>query len=236
MSILLNPYRFGAPPAPPAVTLLGSVFNTTNGVGGSPKQVTATPAVGDLIIIAAAHSDNTTNAAPTDDQGGTYSNCDAGGAGTGFVKRSSLDRGGLWVRTSAISSAVSTVFSHDPGTTTGGGLAVIKITNMNKFGNSAILQYKDPGNQAVDTTPTATFDATPQPGNPIIGMCFNGTNAGDTVTPRAGYTELRDGGYATPNMGLEIMSIDSGETSATIAWGSTCASLYGIAVAELDAS
>lgn len=217
-------------------TLLGSVtFNTTNGSAGTPKTVTATPAVADFILIIAAHSGNTTNAAPTDDQGGTYTNCDAAGVGTGFTKNAGDARGAIWVRDTAIPAAVSTVFSHDPGTTSGGGIGVVKVTGMSRYGITAILQYAEQQGQAAGGTPAPVFGATPQIGNPIVGMVFSSTNAA-TATPRTGYTELFDNSYATPNNGLEIMKLDSGETSATITWGSTVSTAFGDAVVELDAS
>lgn len=219
-----------------SVSLLGVTFNTTNGASGTPKTVTATPAVGDLILIIAAHSTNTTSAAPTDSQGGTYTNCETGGAGSGFTKNAADARGAIWVRDTAIPSATSTTFSHDPGTTSGGGIAVVKVTGMSRYGISAILQYADQATQLTGATPAPVFGATPQIGNPIVGMCFNGTNSSTTVTHRTGYTELVDQGYATPNNGLEVMALNSGETSATITWGSTVASPFGDAVVELDAS
>src|SRR5262245_22496776 len=109
------------------------VFTTASGT----KTVTATPAVGDLIIIVTAHSGNTSGTAPTDDNSdglGTYTLIDTA------VKASSADTMKAWVRNSPIGSASSTVFSHAPGTSTGGGLGVFKCTEITKKGSAAIRQ------------------------------------------------------------------------------------------------
>ena len=84
-----------------AVTLLGTAtFNTASGT----KTVTATPAVGDLIVIFAAHTGNTANTTPTDNN--------SGGAGTytridGAFKNASADQLQIFIRTATIASATS---------------------------------------------------------------------------------------------------------------------------------
>lgn len=212
-----------------AVTLLGSVtFDTNSGT----KTVTATPAVGDLIVIITAHGDNTSAATPTDDQSGTYTT----------ILNSKMDTNAhtmmFHVRTALIPAASSTIFSHAPGTTTGGGLAVLKVTGMTRVGASAALQNAKQENQAGGTTPAPVFGATPQSGNPVIGAVFidNANPAGISPRSSPAYTELADVGYDTPKEGLEIMSIDSGETSATITWGGNATQIYCDGVIELDIS
>jgi hypothetical protein len=211
-----------------SVSLLGTAtWNTTSGT----KTVTATPAVGDLIILITGHSGSNVTTAPTDDQGGTYTQLDFA------TKASAGDRLTAWARDSLISSAVSTIFTHAPGTTTGGGLAVVKVTGMSKVSAAAKLQsavINQVGANA-GTTPTPVLGATPQSGNPVIGAVFNAVNPAG-MTPRTGYTELTDVGYTTPAAGLEVMSLNSGETSATIAWGGTSSAAYCALAVELDAS
>ena len=83
------------------VTLLGTAtFNTTSGT----HTVTATPAVGDLIVIVTANSGSTiTTAAPTDNNGtGTYTLVNTA------VKATSADTMQIYVRTALIASATST--------------------------------------------------------------------------------------------------------------------------------
>jgi hypothetical protein len=207
-----------------AVTSLGATFTTASGT----KTVTATPAVNDLIVIVTAHSGNTANVAPTDNNGtGTYvlvNSC---------VKAASADTMQVWVRTALIASAVSTVFTHAPGTTSGGGLFVLKITGMSRFGGNAVRQSAIQSNQSASGTPAPVLPSVPLSANPIIGAVFNATSPA-TMTPRASYTEFSDLGYSTPTTGCEDMAINSGETSATITWGGTSASAFCSIALELD--
>jgi hypothetical protein len=211
------------------VSILGTAtFNTTSGT----KTVTATPAVGDLIVIVTANSGSTTTtAAPTDNN--------SGGAGTytlvnTAVKATSADTMQIWVRTALITSATSTVFTQAPGTTTGGGLVVLDIQGMDKTGATAIVRSAIQSNQAAGGTPAPVLGAVPSSTNPIIGAVFNATNPAG-MTQRASYSEIVDTGYNTPATGLEVMSRNSGETSATITWGSTSASAFASIAVELNA-
>lgn len=212
-----------------AVTLLGTqTFTTSSGT----KTVTATPAVGDLIVIVTAHTANTSAATPTDDHGGVYVTL------VNSKKATSADTLMIHVRTQLISSATSTIFSHAPGSSNGGGLAVLKVTGMTRSGADASKQTgAKQENQGSGGTPAPVFGTTPQSGNPVIGAVFNATSPA-TITPRSSpaYTERVDVGYSNPTTGLEVMSIDSGETSATITWGGTSASAFCDAVVELDTS
>jgi len=211
----------------PAVTLLGSAaFDTASGS----KTVTATPAVGDLIVIVTAHSGNVSSATPTDNNSsGVYTTINSA------LKATSADKLMIHIRNALIGAASSTVFTHAPGTSTGGGLAVFKVTGMGKVGAAAAKQSAKQDNQAAAGTPSPTFGATPQLVNAIIGAIFNATNPA-TMTPRASYTERNDSGYNSPASGLETMSRDSGETVTAIAWGSTSASAFCSLVLELDSS
>lgn len=208
-----------------AVTFLAGGFSTANGS----KSSIATPAAGDLIIIVTAHTGNTSNATPTDDQSGTYTEI-----GTGALKASSADVMRAFVRDSFIPAAVSTTFTHSPGTTSGGGLQVLKVTGMSRVGLNAIIQSAVQQNQAA-ATPAPVFGAAPNTNNPIIGAVFNATNPAG-MTPRTNFTERADVGYNTPTTGLEVMSRDSGETATTQTWGSASASAFSSLVVELDSS
>lgn len=210
------------------VSLLGTpTFNTTSGT----KTVTATPVVGDLIIIITAHSGNTSTAAPTDNNaggGGTYTLINSA------VKATSADTMRVWVRNNLITSATSTVFTHAPGTTTGGGLVVIDCQGGDKAGSSAIVQSAIQSNQAAGT-PAPVFGAAVNAQNAVIGAVFNASNPA-ALTPRTNFTELYDSGYNTPTTGLEVMSDNSGETGTTMTWGSASASAYCSIVVELESS
>lgn len=208
------------------VTLLGTAtFNTSSGS----KTVTATPAVGDLIVIVTAHSGNTSSVTPTDDNSsGTYTTI------LSALKNASADKMMIHIRDSLIGAANSTVFTHAPGTSTGGGLAVFKVTGMQKTGATAARQSAKQENQAA-ATPAPVFGSAPLSVNAIIGAIFNATNVAG-MTPRTNFTERCDVGYNTPASGLETMSRDSGETATTQTWGSASASAFASAVVELDSS
>jgi hypothetical protein len=212
------------------VTLLGTqTFDTTSGT----HTVVATPAADDLIVIVVASTGNTANIAPTDnnsDGAGIYSRVNT------CVKNTSADTMQMWIRESKVGSASSTTFSHAPGTSTGGGLAVFKITGMLRAGLTAVVQSAIQSNQAAAGTPTPVLGTAANTNNPLIGAVFNATNPA-TMTPRGTpvWTERQDSGYATPTTGLETMSINSGETGTSIAWGGTSASAFCSIVAEFNA-
>jgi len=209
-----------------AVTLLGTVtFNTNSGT----KTVTATPAVGDLIVIVTAHTDNTSAATPTDDNSsGTYTTI------VNAKRDTDADTLMFHIRTALITSAVSTIFTHGPGASSGGGLAVLKVTGMMKVGAAAALQSAKQENQD-SITPAPVFGAVPQSGNPVLGAVSENKAVGDAL-PRSSpaYTELTEVTYTAPASKLEVMSIDSGETSATITWGYASGDRLCDAVIELD--
>lgn len=214
------------------VTHAGATWNTTAGN----KTVTATPAANDLIVAV----QGSTNSAAT---GHAISDDNSGGAGT-YTQINVLatesgngKRLGMWVRDALIVSGTSTIFTQTVSGNSGGGLSVYRISGMTKTGLTAILQNALQNEQAGSTTPAPVLGATPQSGNPIIGAVVNGTNPA-TLTPRTGYTEAPtpDLGYATPTAGLEVCFLNSGETSATITWGGTSASVFCSFAIELDAS
>lgn len=209
-----------------AVTLLGSTFNTTTGT----HTVTATPAVGDVIVIVAADSGYTGVGTPTDDNSsGVYTLVNSA------LKNTSADILAVFVRTVVVPAAVSTIFSHAAASSTGGGLAVYAINNgITKSGTTAILQSAVQANQSAGT-PAPVFAAVPTSGNAIITAVFNGTNLGGVAARSSPvYTRDADLGYNTPPNGLDVAHIDTGETSATITWGGASASVYSSIAIEID--
>lgn len=208
------------------VTLLGTAtFNTTSGT----HTVVATPSVNDLIVIVVANTGNAVSVPPTDNNSsGTYTQVSSS------VKASSADRMTIYIRDTLITSASSTTFTNAAGTTTGGGLAVLKVTGMTLTSAAAVVQVAGQSNVA-SGTPAPVFGAAPLTTNPVIGAVFNATNPA-TMTPRTSFTELADVGYATPTTGLEVMSRNSGETSTTQTWGSASGSAFCSNAIELNAN
>lgn len=209
-----------------AVTLLGAA--TWNSTAGS-KGVTATPAVNDLIVLVTAHSGFTGTVAPTDSQSGTYRN-----AGT-FSKNASADRADVWVREQPIAAATPCTFTHNAAGSTGGGLAVLKVTGAARYGAAAIKKAAALSNQSTGA-PSVAMGSAIATGNAVIGAVFTPTNSTTTVVHNASYTERMDLGYNTPATGLEIMTRDSGETGSTVTWGGSATGSWGAIVLELDAT
>jgi len=213
-----------------AVTHVASIWTTT---AGNKTLVSAfTPALGDLIVVVAASTGvATTIVSDTNADGlGTYSQVTA--TTTGFSTSGNLN---IWIRDALIGSATSMNITATQSSSTGGGFDVFRVAGMTKASTFACLQSAGNSSGTSGTTPTPVFTNTPKSANPIIAGICNGTSPA-TMTQRAGYTEASDVGYSTPTTGLETMFINSGETSASIAWGGTSGSAYATSVVELDTS
>lgn len=228
-----------------AVTNAGVIWNTTAGN----KTVTATPAVGDLIVIFAAAtlltgpvgatnvSDNNTTA--LDD--GSYTKI-----GSSFTGFSTSAAGGLdaWVRNKLIAAASSTIFTAAQSASNGGGLIVFRISGMSICGLGAIRGAGGQTNGTAGGTPApvllrrvgTSFSGTQAAltGNTCLGTVCNGTNSTTTVTQPASWTEASDLGYNTPPSGMENCFRNSGETNSTITFGSTTLTQFASLVVELD--
>ena len=208
-----------------AVSLLGSTINTTAGA----KTVTATPAVGDLILIFVVVAGDSTWSAPTDNQSGTYVRMGP------TVSISTTVYGAWYIRTALIPAGSSTIFTlSNPGSDGGGGLAVLKVTGMAKAGDSAWTMGQL-GSGVGGTPQTATWSSSKSAVNPVVGALINISNPAG-LTPTTGYSELLDTGFSTPTIGVEIQKIDSGDTTNTMIWGSTYGLNWVCIGVELDAS
>jgi hypothetical protein len=212
-----------------SITARGSSWTTTAGA----KTVTATPAVGDLIVVLCGNSGRTTAQAPTitcSVQGITFVQI------ASFTKNSSADSGWVFVSTSLCTAASSTVFTFTPtATDTGGGLAVFSVSGMSIAGLLSLRQTAQQNNAAAGT-PSITMGGACLTGNPCFGLVINTTNGSTTTAPPSSWTESYDQGYTTPAMGLEACWRASGNTLTTIAWTGASASAFGSVIVELDAS
>jgi hypothetical protein len=209
------------------VVLLGQTFDTNTGT----HTVTATPQPNDLIVIVTAATGNTADTTPTDNNthGGVYTQI------VNPLKNVSADKMAAYVRTEFIQYKVSTVFTHAPGTTTGGGLAVYAVRGMAKVGSGAIKQSAVQANHASGAAPAPTFGAVALTTNPVISAVFNDTNP-PALTAKSGYTRDVDTGYITPTTGIDAMHTNSGETGTAITWGSSSATEFCSLAIELDTS
>jgi hypothetical protein len=215
------------------VTSLGSQYNTTAGN----KTVTATPAVGDLTVVVDATTGIPPEAVTTisdnnPDGLGVYTQ--AVGPAVGYGTSGSVS---IWVRNDLVGSASSTVFTQTETGSSGGGLLVFTVTGMAWAGMAAVyssgyVNFGGPG-----LTPAVIMSLACNAAYPVIAAVANANNP-ITVAPQTSpaYTEAAKLVYSSPTSGLEIMFIESGETGAFVAWGSTSTSGYGAVAVQLDHS
>lgn len=208
-------------------TVAGSKFTTTAGN----KTVTATPAIGDLIVIIAPATGVATSAVTDNNNSGTYTKI--GSSFTGWSTSGDLS---IWVRNELIAQAISTTFTATQTSSTGGGMIVYRIRGVQLKGSAAVRSSGGQSSGTAATTPAPVLSNTPLTGNVVIAAVASGTNSTTTVAQRSGYTEDFDNGYATPTAGFEACHRDSGETSATLTFGGTCASIFASIAVEIDTS
>lgn len=209
------------------VTHAGTTSTTTAG----DKTVAATPAIGDLIVVVCnATGVNTTAVADNNADGlGTYTKVDVDR--TGFSTAGTLN---VWIRNSLVGSATSTTYTATQTTSTGGGLSVFSVAGMTRTGALAVRSSGGQSTGTAVTTPAPVLSLTPDTANPIIAAVANGTSSSTTVTERTGYTEATDLGFINPPTGFETCFLNSGETSATLTFGSTTATTFASIAVELD--
>lgn len=212
------------------VTSRGSIWNTNAGV----KTVTATPAVGDLIVVIAANSGRTVTQPPTitdNNSSGTYAQLS-----TTATRATNVDSMWAFVRTSLIGSATSTIFTMTPtATDTGGGFIVYSLTLMARVGTDALRQGGKQDNIA-SGTPSVTMGSAILTANPVVGAVMTGTNGTTNSAPPTGFTEAADLGYNTPPSGFESVFRSSGETRTTVPWTAASPSAFCSMLLELDTS
>lgn len=209
------------------VTSAGSIWNTTAGS----KTVTATPAVGDLIVVVASSSGlaGGTTAVTDDNSSGTYTQVDSDR--TGFSTTGVLT---VWVRNQLIAAASSTIFSIAQAGSTGGGGVVLRVAGIRFVGASAVRSNGGQSTGGAGTTPAPNLSTTPLIDNVIITAVSNGSN-GAGITPRSSpaYSETEPGGYNTPATGLSVCWLNSGETASNITYGGTSATAFASMAIEL---
>jgi hypothetical protein len=215
-----------------------AVLGTTDWVTTSGnKTQTQTPTVGDLlVIVCGATASNEGNAAPS------FSDNNADGLGT-YTKvadgiddaSGSVPRGAIFIRDALITSATSTIFTYvTAAANTGSGFTIFRVTGMS-FAGTAALKQASVNNGAATTTPTVTLGAAVLTANAVVGFVLNNSNPAALTAP-ASWTEAQDEGFASPTTGIQTCYRNSGETSTTVTWGSTSATIWKAAVVELDTS
>jgi hypothetical protein len=215
------------------VATVSAGSGASNTTGGDHTNTT-TPAANDLIVVVV----HTSNIA-----GGTTSVTDNNADGLGTYAQvitaqtsgANTDRLSVWVRNALVGSATSTIFTATQASSNGGGLRVLRVTGMTKVGATAVRSSGVQGSQGTGTTPAPVLSLTPLSTSLIITAIRNSTNTA-TISPRTGYTEDVDTGYASPTSGFEVAWLASGETSATLTHAGTSPSAFASFGIELDAT
>jgi hypothetical protein len=134
--------------------------------------------------------------------------------------------------TSSVSSTVT--FDCTGDAAAGCNLSVYSVSNMSKFGASAMRQIKNNGvGGSGGTTPEVIFDSAVLSQNPTIVFVQNATNPAG-VTPPTNWVEGADIGFDTPIYGMETAARNNGFSGTTITWGSTSASTWTAFACEIN--
>jgi len=208
-------------------TALGRAWTTTAGN----KTVTATPAIGDLIIvIAGASGSGTQTCAVTDDNSsGTYTASQSASRGVGPLNKLTT-----FYRDEFITAASSTIFTATITNDTGGGLAVFSLSGMYIAGVLARRSQNAQNNQAAGTPSLPVGTGGFGPRDPGIGYVITGSNSAANSAPPSGWTERYDQGYNNPTSGIEVVTIDSGFSGSTVDWTAATPSSFGACYEALN--
>lgn len=197
--------------------------------GSGDRTVTIVPAIGDLILVFVTVSVNT-NASPTmtDNNGsGTYTLIATA------LFNTSANIMSVFVRNALMVNTTSTVITAVTGSNTSGELVAVAISGMTRTGTSAIRQSAVQANQAASGTPAPAFAVAALTGNLTLGAVSN-LSASPLMAPPASWTERQDVSQASPTIGLEVVTRDSGFTGTTVTWGATSATAFADIIVELD--
>lgn len=201
------------------VTLLGVVtFNTT----GGNTTVVATPAAGDMIVVVTAQTGFTAASVADNNSAGhgTYTSI------VSALKSTSADQLAAFVRADPIRSATSTTFTATQTGSTGGGLAVLKITGATISGAAFVRNTGSQANQAAGT-PAVPMGSAVLTTNAVVAAFLDTTNAAPTLTAPAGFSAaIVNTNYNTPATGFQINTANSGVTSSTFTWGTAAPSAF----------
>lgn len=198
--------------------------------GTGDRTCTITPAVGDLFVVFCSVSVNT-NSTPTcsDDNGGTYT------LSRVAAFNSSGSRGSCFVRDQLLTNTTSTVVTVATGSNDSGAVVVLAVSGMERTGATAIRQDARTTNQTAGGTPAVTMASAILSKNFVACAVFNGSNPAGMTAPVA-VPERQDIGFATPAIGLEVCSVNSGITLTTITWAGTSATAFAAVALELDSN
>ncbi len=186
-----------------------------------------TPTLNDFLVVLVFAPGTVDPGALTDSLGGTYTKITSFTAATGT--------GYIFVADQlAPATGLTLTFTCSGDAATGCIINAFAVTGVTKVGSAAARGSGAQSNQSLGTTPApALSGGAALTGNAVLGMVMC-TSLANFITPPASFTEARDNNITTPQTGYESVFIDSGFTSSTVTWGSTCPTAWGAAAVEID--
>lgn len=213
-----------------AITLRGSGSSTTDAATWTSAALTTAPAAGELpYAFVEVMGSVATDWVVTDSLGGTWTKINHAN------KSTSVDMQELWVRNALSDGTTFTItYAHASGTATAWAYVISSISGMSRAGSAAVVQSAIQENGATSTTPTTTFGAAAQTGNPTAAsLHISSATPTATVT---GWTTQATPNHATPSAALRTYSRDSGFTGTQINAAATVAVTYSFMSVEFDTS
>lgn len=133
-------------------------------------------------------------------------------------------------------SPVSMTVSWAPAdSATGTVIDVYAVSGMSRVGSAAVKQTAS-GFGGASSTPSVSFGAACQTGNPTILAMANGTNPNGVTVPTGWSNVNAVVAYSSPTTGYQGDRRNSGFVGTSISWGSASASIWGAVGIELDTS
>lgn len=208
-------------------TKLGITWTTTAG----DKTVTATSVTGDMILVVTGQQGGTYGAV-SDNDGGTYTEI-----GTGAFQNTSASKLRMFVRNAFVASGKSTIYTSTQTSSTGGGLAVFRITGLSRTPAQGLVRASGKQENQAAGTPAPAFPQAALTTSNLFGAVLTSTNgSANCAIPSGWATEDYDQGFTNNPQGIEIAHRDGGDTSTTITFGAATPSVFASLIAELDST
>jgi hypothetical protein len=228
-AVLAAAFLSAAPATASAATVTALITTTSTANAATYASGAFTPAKGDLLVafVVVSGSNDTGAMSDTQDLGFALATSTTMGAGANTLYVFVAQR-------FATSSSMTVTMQVPNGAGTGAAISVAEVSGMTRAGPGALRQVAVAANQAAGT-PAIAFPGAVLTGDPALGFVGNATNPA-TLTPPSGWTENADVGFATPTIGAEYASVNSGFTGTTVTWGGASATAWGGIAIEMDTS
>jgi hypothetical protein len=232
MKAIAAMWNRGIPPGPPPAPVVSIYGDSTWNTDATSKNVTFTPAVGDLVVAIVGKAGAADAGTISDDQGGTYTRA------VTLTRSGGSDAIGIFVRDSKITSAVSTTVTVPSATHTGGGMVCYKVTNMTKVGAAAVRSTGVTSNSLASGTAANISMGVTMLATSMVFTTDACQSASSAQTGPAGSIGASGGSFSTPVFGQKCYAYNPGVLSGTnVTWQSgTSSGVHYACAMELDGS